>query len=156
MSLTEKIKEMKHALFFPGESSHFRYPVSIINIAHIDDMNHLWFFEYQPGTDNDPTRIEFPATLHFYRKGKNISIHIDGIARICHDQKEETTIPDWMRTISSEDLLLIRLKIAAAEVYDFNIRTNHSFFEKLKNYSKNWINLWKHPHQHKPFQFNTH
>ncbi|MEO8116761.1 MAG: hypothetical protein ABI653_03875 [Bacteroidota bacterium] len=151
--LNEKIKEIGSALFFPANENMFRFPVSVINLARTDEAGNLWFYIYQPWVSDEAMENDFPVSLDLFKKGKNFSIKVQGMATIHPHHEHLETVPQWMSSIQSNNYLLVHVKMNAAEYFDFNEVTSQSIFEKIKISWYNWLYSLK-PH-YKLFQFNT-
>jgi general stress protein 26 len=119
--LTERINEIKSAIFHSETSELIKIPVSIISILRTDESGWLWFFVKRPQQSMTEHEKSFPAHLQFYRKGKPFYIHVSGCAVIADDKDlvtEFATLTPELKDVALQNLSLIKLKMAKVEYYE--------------------------------------
>jgi general stress protein 26 len=120
MFLQHKIMDLQQALFFNDSYSVLRFPISIINVLHVDDVDQVWFMVRRPAQDLKEFEREFRARLEFYKKGKNYYLHVTGKACIVNDPEEINNahvLDEEMKKAASSAMVLIRMKISQTFYY---------------------------------------
>jgi hypothetical protein len=115
--LEEKIYDISTALFFSQSDAVLKYPPCIINIFRIDDHGQLWFLTPRPRQNVSEFEHAFISKMHFYKKGKNFYLQIEGRAFIVNDPEEVNCLSDIseeMRKSIREEAVLIKLKLIKA------------------------------------------
>jgi hypothetical protein len=112
--LQHKIMDLRQALFFNDSQSVLRFPVSIINVLQVDDVDQIWFMVNRPLQHLNEFEKEFRARLDFYKKGKNYYLHVIGKAFIVSDPEEINNVhvlDNDTKKLALTSLVLIRMKI---------------------------------------------
>ena len=120
MFLQNKIMDLQQALFFNDSQSVLKFPISIINVLQVDDVDQVWFMVNRPAQDLKEFEREFRARLDFYKKGKNYYMHVSGKVCIVNDPEEINNVHvlnDEMRKLASTTMVLIRMKISQTFYY---------------------------------------
>ncbi|HUQ65917.1 MAG TPA: pyridoxamine 5'-phosphate oxidase family protein [Flavitalea sp.] len=112
--------DIRQALFFNDSRSVLKFPVSIINVLHTDEVGQIWFIVNRPAQHLNEFEKEFRARLNFYKKGKNYFLHIKGKACIVSDPEEINNVhglEEDIKILSSSTMALIRMKIEKIYYY---------------------------------------
>lgn len=105
-----KLYHLHTALMYSQSNELIRIPNNVVSVLKIDDEGYLWFRYKVPVQYINEYEQNFPARLHFFRKGISYYMEISGKATIIRNQE-----------IRSEDVndenpsLLIRMNILSAE-----------------------------------------
>lgn len=86
--VAEKIKETQAAIFYCLSKSPLRIPNSVIRSSTVDDNGNISFFINRPAQLISQFEQEFPAELHFFKKGNSFKLSVFGKARIVADPEE--------------------------------------------------------------------
>lgn len=127
--LHNKIMDLQQALFFNYSRTVLRFPVSIINVLQVDDIDQIWFMVHRPLQHLSEFEHEFDARLDFYRKGKNYYMHVAGKASIVSDPEEINHIhglDNDLKNLAATTMVLVRMRISKAMYYPI---TKHALTE---------------------------
>ncbi len=83
--IAEKISELRTAVMYSMSNDIVRLPNDIVTFVNIDDEGQLWFLSHLPQQLVTECEKEFPARLHFFRKGFDYFVEVSGKATIVSD-----------------------------------------------------------------------
>jgi hypothetical protein len=112
--LQTRIMDLRQALFYNDSQSVLRFPVSLINVLFVDDVDQVWFMVHRPTQYLNEFEKEFRARLYFYKKGKDYYLHVIGKACVVYDPEELNSIhglDNETKKLASTSMALIRMKI---------------------------------------------
>lgn len=118
--LKNKIMELKQALFFNDSYSVLKFPISIINVLHVDDADQIWFIVNRPGQQLNEFEKDFRARLSLYKKGKDFFLDIAGKACLVTDPEEINSaegIDEATRKLAMTSMVLIRMSTQSVKYY---------------------------------------
>ncbi len=128
--IAEKIKETKAAIFYCLSKSPLRMPNSIIQSSIVDDNGNISFFTSRPAQLISQFEQEFPAELHFFKKGNSFKLTVFGKARIVTDPEELT----YMLYLTADEMamaltthVLIRVQILEAHFQHSKAERNYIY-----------------------------
>ena len=119
----EMIMDLQQALFFSESQSTINLPVSVINVLQVDDIGQVWFMVSRPKQHLNEFDDLFHARLHFYKKGKDYYLHVNGRASVVHDPEEISHVhglSSEIREAAMSNMVLIRMNITASYYYPVN------------------------------------
>ena len=120
MFLQNRIMELQQALFYDESQSVLKFPTSIINVLHADDVDQIWFMVNRPLQHLNEFEKEFRARLDFFKKGKDYYLHVVGKACVVGDPEEINNVEvldNESRKLASSSMALIRMKITKTYYY---------------------------------------
>ncbi|MCF3107643.1 hypothetical protein LL912_02510 [Niabella sp. CC-SYL272] len=103
--LKDKIRELGTALFYDQSDQVLLCPTSFIKTFDFDLCGNICFFVERPYVDINGMHTQFPAQLHFHKKGVEWSIDLNGTASIDGD------------TNALQSRILVRFKILQAKCF---------------------------------------
>ena len=118
--ISEKLMELKQALFFTLNESILKLPVSIIDVLHVDEVNQVWFMVHRPSQNVSEFDREFLAKLEFYRKGKDFYMHVTGKACLVTDPEEINNaehLSAEVRRLASTSMVLVKLHMHDVKIH---------------------------------------
>lgn len=118
--LQSMIMDLQQALFFNDSQSVLRFPISIVNVLHADEVGQVWFIVKRPIQQLNEFDKEFHARLHFYKKGKDYYLHVGGKACIVSDPEDINTVhglSEDIKKLAFTSMVLIRMKIREYHYY---------------------------------------
>jgi|SRR5688500_744226 len=121
--LQNRIMDLQQALFFNESQSVLKFPTSIINVLHADDVGQVWFLVSRPQQHLNEFDKQFRARLDFYKKGKDYYLHVKGKACIVTDPEEINNVDaldDEIRQLALTSMALIRMNIQETFYYMAN------------------------------------
>ena len=83
--ICDKISELRTAVMYSMSNELVRLPNDIVTYVNIDEEGQLWFLSHLPPQLVSECEREFPARLHFFRKGYDYFIEVSGKAEIVSD-----------------------------------------------------------------------
>lgn len=83
--IADKIAELKTAVMYSMSNDLVRLPNDIVTYVNIDEEGQLWFLSHLPPQLLSECEREFPARLHFFRKGYDYFVEVSGKATIVSD-----------------------------------------------------------------------
>src|SRR5690349_853568 len=86
--LSEKVQELRSALFFNTSNAVLKLPTCIITTLKVDEAGQIWFLVHRPEQYLHEFDKEFPARLEYFQKGKRFFLHLSGKAYIITDPEE--------------------------------------------------------------------
>jgi len=137
----ERIIDIQSALFFNLSNAVLKLPNRIISIGHVDPVAQLWFFVNRPKQHISEFDREFPARLHFLRKGKSYFIKIEGRACLITDPEEINALVDFTeeeKEKARKEQVLVKVKIHHIE-YAEKADERNSVAEFIRSLSFNLI-----------------
>jgi len=118
--LKNKILDLKQALFFNDSYAVLRFPISIINVLHVDDADQIWFMVNRPSQQLSEFEKEFRARLSLYKKGKDFFLDIAGKACLVTDPEEinhADGIDEATKKLAMTSMVLIRMSKRNVKYY---------------------------------------
>src|ERR1700712_3400130 len=119
--ISEKIEEIKVAIFYCHSNSPLKINNTIIQTFKVDDCGNITFFINRPQQLISQFDREFPVGLNYFKKGKNYFMNIFGKARIIHDPEElayQTDLtPEEINTALTTHIL-VKVQILRADFHD--------------------------------------
>ena len=94
-----------------------KVPNCLITLLRMDEEGHMWF-QCKAPIAYKPDEQSFPARLHFFRKGFNYFIDVNGSATIIHTPANEQT-----DTNTENDILLLKLNVNNIEYAEPQTKT---------------------------------
>jgi len=129
--ITNKVKQIKTALFKSDINSELLLPNNIIEILQVDADGHIWFFTSCNGRYAKNIKPQFYAYLDFYKKQTGSRLQINGHALVVEDENDSfISISNYSKLVS-DSLVLVKMKIVQAEYYDGNAIQNISLKNKI-------------------------
>ena len=129
--LKQKISSIKIALFKSEFNSELHLPNNIIQTIKVDDDGTVWFFTSCNGTYAKYIDRSFYAYLDYYRKGTDCRLQLSGKANIVDDENEGLG-NDYEKGAYGK-LVLVKMKIMQAEIFDNRPYETTSWTDKIKN-----------------------
>jgi hypothetical protein len=133
--LSEKVQELRSALFFNTSNAVLKLPTCIISTLKVDEAGQIWFFVHRPEQYLHEFDKEFPARLEYFQKGKRFFLHLTGKAFIITDPEELNEIislEDDIKQTAKSHMVLIKFKIANANYYE-RVVPGKSIMEKMRS-----------------------
>jgi len=140
--ITERIREIKTALFKPEINSELMLPNNIIQVLKMDDSGNIWFFTSCNKRQAANINKTFYAYLDFYKKGADTRLMINGPAYIVDEKNDvqELIKQSYYSTTVSPSLVLIKMKIMQAEYFEgYNSSTEASWTQRFMNTINHWF-----------------
>ncbi len=140
--LTEKINDIRRALFFSQNNDIIKMPTSIITVLRVDDEGYIWFFVNRPQQYLDAFEKEFPARLDFFRKGKSYFLQVTGKAHIVTDQDvidELADVGPQVQEGAVHELLLMKVKMYNAEYFDNSAEEKSYWWQNFTKAIQRWF-----------------
>ena len=130
--LKEKIKEIKIAIFKTELNPELQLPNNIIQTFKVEDDGTVWFFTSCNGNHVENIESSFYAYLDYQKKGSGCRLQLSGKASIIkNDDQGLFSMCNYTKG-SYGKLVLIKMKIMQAELFENKIPQNNSWTEKLK------------------------
>jgi general stress protein 26 len=133
--LSEKVQELRSALFFNTSNAVLKLPTCIITTLKVDEAGQIWFFVHRPEQYLHEFDKEFPARLEFFQKGKRFFLHLTGKAFIITDPEELNeivSVEDDVKQTAKSHMVLIKFKAANANYYE-RVVPGKSIVEKMRS-----------------------
>ena len=116
--ITEKIKQIKIALFKSEINSELLLPNNIIQVLKAEDDGYIWFFTSCTGKQAKSINRTFYAYLDFYKKGADCRLRVNGPATIIEDEDDAfISISNYSKSVAAS-LVLVKMKIMQAEYFE--------------------------------------
>ena len=116
--ITEKIKQIKIALFKSEINSELMLPNNIVQVLQVDDSGYIWFFTSCTGKQAKSINRTFYSYLDFHKKGTDSQLRINGPATIVEDENDNfISISNYSKSVASS-LVLVKMKIMQAEYFE--------------------------------------
>lgn len=133
--LSEKVQELRSALFFNTSNAVLKLPTCIISTLKVDEAGQIWFFVHRPEQYLHEFDKEFPARLEYFQKGKRFFLHLTGKAFIITDPEELNEIislEDDAKQKARAHMVLIKFKVANADYYE-GVVPGKSIVQKMRS-----------------------
>jgi len=140
--LTEKINDIRSALFFSQNEGIIKMPTSIITVLRVDDDGFIWFFVNRPQQYLDAFEKEFPARLDFFRKGKSYFLQVTGKAYMVTDQEvidELAGVAPNIQESAMHELVLMKVKMYNAEYFDNSTEEKSYWWQNFTQAIQRWF-----------------
>jgi general stress protein 26 len=109
-----------------------RLPNDIVTYVNIDDEGQLWFLSHLPQQLVSECEREFPARLHFFRKGYDYFIEVSGkatiVSDICSDGEK-----------NESNAVLIKMTMRNVEYIEPHAKRDKSKMQLLVEKSYKWM-----------------
>jgi hypothetical protein len=132
--ITEKIEEIKFAIFYCHSNSPLKINNTLINTFRVDDCGDVTFFINRPPQLISQFDREFPVGLNYFKKGKDYFMNIFGKARIIHDPEElayQTDLTAEEINMALTTHILIKVQILKVDFYDNNYEKKNLVLKKM-------------------------
>ena len=83
--ISEKIAQLRTAVMYSMSNNLVKIPNDIVTYVNIDNDGQLWFLSHLPPQLLSECEHEFPARLHFFRKGHDYFVEVSGKATVVSD-----------------------------------------------------------------------
>lgn len=140
--ITEKIGEIKIALFKPEINSELMLPNNIVQVLRVDGTGNIWFFTSCNGRQAANINKTFYAYLDFHKRGTDNRLCVNGPAYIVDepgDVQELISQSNYSNTVASS-LVLVKMKIMQAEYYEgHGNQQSLSWKDRFMHTINNWF-----------------
>ncbi|CAN5812291.1 hypothetical protein BH11BAC4_BH11BAC4_10180 [soil metagenome] len=130
--LTEKIRDIKIALFKSEINAELRLPNNIIQTLKVENDGTIWFFTSCHGNYAQNIDKSFYAYLDYYKKGRDCRLQLSGKATIVENDDEDLFSISNYSAGTFGRLVLVKMKIMQAEYFENPPVENISWQEKIK------------------------
>jgi general stress protein 26 len=137
--LNSKMEELGHALFYNFSTAVLKFPVSVIQMAKMDEVGNIWFTVKKPAQSIENFDKDFPAQLHFYKKGMSFHIKVHGKAVIVDDPEELNNLQEDVKMKIARGNVLIKIKILKAEYFDNDETQRAGVLTNIRNFMNKWL-----------------
>ena len=139
--ITDKIKEIKVALFKSEINSELWLPNNVVQILRVDDSGQLWFFTSCSKMHAANINRSFYAYLDFHKRGTDTRLLINGPATIVdeEDDKQELMPQSNYSSSVASSLVLVKMKIMQAEYFDGHEQPSGSWTERFMHTLNSWL-----------------
>jgi hypothetical protein len=124
--IKDKIYRLHTAIMYSTSNELIKVPNCLITLLRMDEEGHMWFQCKAPVVYIQNYEQSFPARLHFFRKGFNYFIDVNGSATIIKAVADHKTAAAG---IENERLLL-------------KLDVNHIEYAEPQTKRKTWLNEW--------------
>lgn len=83
--ISKKVALLRTAVMYSMSNNLVKIPNDIVNYVNIDEDGQLWFISHLPCQLLSECEREFPARLHFFRKGYDFFVEVSGKAVVVSD-----------------------------------------------------------------------
>jgi hypothetical protein len=136
--ISEKVNQIKIALFKSDINSELLLPNNIIDVLQVDEDGHIWFYTSCNGRYARNISKSFFASLDFYKKGSECRLHLKGLARIVEDENDFfINRSNYSKSVRAS-LILLKMKTTQAEYYE-NSHINHISWKERLLYNFNHL-----------------
>ncbi len=133
MYLQSKMKDIGIALFKPEIDFDTNIPNNIIQLLDVEDDGHIWFYTSCCKAPNALIPEQFYGYLDFYKKGTDCRIRVNGIATVAKNDEDNLAVAMPINSAEkNNNLILIRLKVMQAEIFENKPQQHVSFANRLK------------------------
>src|SRR6476469_3345757 len=84
--IREKVYQLRSAIMYSMSNELVKIPNNVVTALRIDEEGQLWFLSKRPAQFVSECEQDFPARLHFYRKGTNFFVEVSGKATIVNHE----------------------------------------------------------------------
>lgn len=151
--LSSKMQELGNALFYNFSTSVLKLPVSIISLLKVDEVGNILFAIKKPKQSLANFDKDFPAQLHFYRKGCKYHIKVHGKAVVIDEPEEINSLEEDIKYRIGREQVLVKVKILKAEYFDSEETEKAGLLTTFRNLVNKWI-FREEPGYH-PYFYNT-
>ena len=131
--LSEKINEIKTALFRTELNSDLQLPNNIVQTLKVVNDGTVWFFTSFSGQHFRDIDKPFYAYLNYNKKGTGCRLQLSGKASIVKNDDDKLFSMCNYDKGTYGRLVLVKMKIMQAEFFESKVTENHSWTEKLKH-----------------------
>jgi hypothetical protein len=135
--ITEKIAVLRTAVMYSMSNSLVKLPNDIVNLVKIDDDGYLWFLAHLPSQSLSQCEREFPARLHFFRKGYDYYVEVSGKATI-----EDVIVEAGCKQVGNVDTrrtVLVKMTMPNIEYREPHARRDKSKIQLFMEKSYKWM-----------------
>ncbi len=130
--IREKIYRLHSAIMYSMSNELIKIPNSIVTVLRIDDEGHLWFQCKAPVQHIQHYEQNFPARLHFFRKGVRYFMEVSGSTAIIQSQDS------IMTNGAKEAALLLKMNINSVAYVEPEVRKKSRIEYFLEN-AFSWV-----------------
>lgn len=132
--IRQKIYQLRSAIMYSMSNEPVKIPNNIVTAIRVDDEGHLWFLSKRPAQFVSECEQNFPARLHFYRKGLRFFMEVSGKATIVNDGTEING-----HSTAGEKPVLIKMTMKNIEYIEPVERKKKNRFEILLENGYKWL-----------------
>ncbi|MFT3979134.1 MAG: pyridoxamine 5'-phosphate oxidase family protein [Ferruginibacter sp.] len=140
--ITEKIREIKVALFKPEINSELMLPNNVIQVLKVDGAGNIWFFTSCTGRQAANINKTFYSYLDFHKRGTDSRLLINGPAFIVDEENDvqELMSQSYYSNTVAPSLVLIKMKIMQAEYFEgHEPQAKASWTQRFMNTINHWF-----------------
>jgi len=115
--IAKKIISLETAIMHCHSNSLFKFPTSIIQTLHVDEVGCVWISVKRPMQFVNQFDQSFHVGLNYYKKGVPYYLNILGLARIVNDPEEFNHLPAAIKDTASENLI-VSIRMQEASYYE--------------------------------------
>lgn len=133
--ITEKIEDIKIALFYCYSKSPLKIHNTIIETFNVDCNGNITFFIRRPQQVVSQFEQEFLVGLHYFKKGKDYFFKILGKGRIVADPEElayESDLSPQQINSALTTHLYVKVKILKVDFYDNKYERQNLLLKKIQ------------------------
>ena len=127
--IREKISQLGSAIMYNNSQEVIKVPNNLVNAIKVDDEGRLWFTGKKPTAHLEECEQNFPARLHFYRKGLFFYMEVSGKATVVNYSYED----------AGEDAVLMKMSLNSIEYNEPEGEKDKNIVEKYITNAYNWI-----------------
>ena len=131
--IREKIYRLHSAIMYSMSNELIKIPNSIVTVLRIDEEGQLWFQCKAPILHIRHYEQNFPARLHFFRKGYKYFVEVSGSTMITKTQNTSNT---WEK--SENGTLILKMNINQVEYTEPQVRKKN-WFDLVMEDGYNWL-----------------
>ncbi len=132
--IRQKIYQLRSAIMYSMSNELVKIPNNIVTAIRVDDEGHLWFLSKRPAQFVSQCEQNFPARLHFYRKGLRFFMEVSGAATIVNDGSDVNN-----HLAEEEKPVLIKMTMKNIEYIEPAERKKKNRFEILVENGYKWL-----------------
>ena len=125
--LREKIYRLHSAIMYSMSNELIKIPNSIVSVLRIDGEGHLWFQCKAPLLHIQHYEQNFPARLHFFRKGFKYFVEVSGSTVITSRELDD-----------KNGTLILKMNINHVEYTEAQAR-KRTWLDQLMEESYSWV-----------------
>ena len=141
--LTEKVNDIKYAIFYCQSNSQLKLNNAIISSSKVDDNGRISFFVNRPKQFLANFDQEFPVALNYFQKGKKYFMNIIGNARMINDPEELAYYSDQLsneKDRGEESRVLVVVTVTKFDFIDTAFERKNLLFKKIWSFISSWFN----------------
>ena len=127
--IRERITQLKSAIMYNNSQDVLKVPNNLAEAVEVDQEGVLWFTIRRPSGYMQECDQEFPARLHFYRKGLYYYIEVSGKA----------SVVNYTTDNGKEDIVLLRMNMNEVEYTEPDGERTKNVLEKYAGQAYNWL-----------------